>query len=1045
MNIKESSLKIPNDVLSESKFLQLQTEFRQQLPNTLSEISEHWKIIVKNKSNADDLKKISRLTLYLADSAGTYGTDEVSYIARKCYLTFKPFIGGDYPLTESAKITKNLNDCFMQLSVVSKDWLSSDAPILQLEKVKLDRKEKTVYSLLGDDVFSSDLTPQIESNSCNIQRFNKLTEIKIACENKKPMAIIVDSDFVDGDTVGVAAVEYLKEQVNACPPVIFVSDEDDAAYKLKVTRSGVDRYFCRPVKIDKIIHTLTGLNSELHNIPYRVLIIDDDVPLLECYSTVLLDSDMVVLSESKPLEGFNAIEDFLPDVIVLDMYIPECSGEDLVNMIRLDDRWALIPIIFLSGEQDINNQLQAMKLGADDFLVKPVKTNKLVATVTALAKRARKNVKLHRELKNSLRENKYQLISLDQHAIVSTSDVDGRIIHANDKLCEISGYSREELLGQSHRILKSGHHDNDFYNELWSTISSGKIWHGTICNKAKNNGEYWVDSTIVPFLDDKGKPYKYVSIRTDVTNLRASEDRLRISQEFANIGTWDWNIISGELYWSDQIWPLFGFDKENITTTYDNFIDSVHPDDKELVINAITDCRENSNAYDIEHRVVWPDGRIHWLHESGNMVHDSNGDSVHMLGVVRDITAFKTTEQEMIVAREEAEKANLAKSQFLSSMSHELRTPMNAIIGFSQLLKRSDIQPLTELQSSNVDEIMVAGKHLMNLIDEVLNLSKIESGHIELSLSNVNVISVIKESLQLIMPLAQKRGIEIAIIIKNEVIELAQLEKENYSAYIDETRFKQIILNLLSNAVKYNNENGKITLAYDEPKDGLFRVSITDTGNGLNIKQQEQLFTAFNRLGLEKTMVEGFGIGLVITKKLVDHMDGNIGIHSKVGEGSTFWFELPINLENNGKIIKDEIKSNIVEEHNMEQKNEKRTILYVEDNPANLRLVEQVLSSIPQVHMWSAPEPLLGLELASENIPDLILLDINLPGMDGYQVLEKLRNLDSTKDIPVIAISANAMPKDIEKGKKAGFDGYITKPVNVKELIAEVESKLPKI
>lgn len=174
-------------------------------------------------------------------------------------------------------------------------------------------------------------------------------------------------------------------------------------------------------------------------------------------------------------------------------------------------------------------------------------------------------------------------------------------------------------------------------------------------------------------------------------------------------------------------------------------------------------------------------------------------------------------------------------------------------------------------------------------------------------------------------------------------------------------------------------------------------------------------------------------------------MDGKIGINRKVEEGSTFWIELSINLEIGVKEIKDETKRNNVEEYKMVQKNEKRTVLYVEDNPANLRLVEQVLSSIPQIYMWSAPEPLLGLELACENIPDLILLDINLPGMDGYQVLEKLRNQDSTKDIPVIAISANAMPKDIEKGKKAGFDGYITKPVNVKELIAEVESKLPKI
>ena len=225
----------------------------------------------------------------------------------------------------------------------------------------------------------------------------------------------------------------------------------------------------------------------------------------------------------------------------------------------------------------------------------------------------------------------------------------------------------------------------------------------------------------------------------------------------------------------------------------------------------------------------------------------------------------------------------------------------------------------------------------------------------------------------------------------------------------------------------------------------MLRVSVTDTGNGLSFEQTEQLFIAFNRLGVEKTTVSGSGIGLVITKRLVELMEGEIGVNSKVGEGSTFWFELPINLDAVAEKTKDEPRTKRVDEGNMRQSDEKKHVLYIEDNPANLRLVEQVLECIPYIHMWSAPEPLLGLELASENIPDLILLDINLPGMDGYQVLEKLRSQESTKDIPVIAVSANAMPKDIKKSKKAGFDGYITKPVNVKELLEEVEGMLEKV
>jgi len=250
-----------------------------------------------------------------------------------------------------------------------------------------------------------------------------------------------------------------------------------------------------------------------------------------------------------------------------------------------------------------------------------------------------------------------------------------------------------------------------------------------------------------------------------------------------------------------------------------------------------------------------------------------------------------------------------------------------------------------------------------------------------------------------------------------------------------------VLLNLLSNAVKYNSENGNITISCNHTDNQQTRISITDTGPGLSVEQQGHLFKAFNRLGLEGSTIEGTGIGLVITKKIVELMGGNIGVDSQPEEGSTFWIELPCDTSYLSEDNDTDNKSAVAQQLTMHQKSRK-TVLYIEDNPANLRLVSQLLGSIANIHLWSAPEPLLGLELAMEHKPDLILLDINLPGMNGYEVLEELQQCEITSHIPILAISASAMPNDVQKGLNAGFVEYITKPIDLKNLLKSVKKYL---
>lgn len=263
------------------------------------------------------------------------------------------------------------------------------------------------------------------------------------------------------------------------------------------------------------------------------------------------------------------------------------------------------------------------------------------------------------------------LQTIDAHAIVSLSDMHGNILHANDLFCQVSGYRREELIGSNHSIIKSGHHPPTFYEKMWRTISSGRVWQGEICNRNKNGELSWVQSTIMPFPDETGRPYRYLAIRTDITTqkkiaakLKEQEDRLRRSQIYADIGTWDWNIHTGELYWSDRIAPLFGF-ADQVETTYENFLRAVHPEDRPAVNDAIYACVHLSAKYDIEHRVVWPDGTVRWLLERGDVTRNNAGEPQNMLGVVQDITPRKMAELALRTS-----ESRLQEAQRIARLGH---------------------------------------------------------------------------------------------------------------------------------------------------------------------------------------------------------------------------------------------------------------------------------------------------------------------------------------------------------------------------------------
>ncbi len=762
-----------------------------------------------------------------------------------------------------------------------------------------------------------------------------------------------------------------------------------------------------------------------------------------------------------------------------------------------------------------------------------------------------------KELAEKNIELDFQKFALDEHAIVSISDVMGNISYVNDKFCEVSGYSRAELIGQNHRILKSSEHSRMFYEDLWGTIVKGKTWHGEIKNLTKKGAPYWVRASIVPFLDENGKPFQYVAIRTDITEVKEaqatlseSEKRFRVIVEgagdaiyihdrfgkifdvngvasqqvgysrreligmsvaqldaavdFENLReTWDLGEVNPAEYprsletahrrKDGSVFPIevrislimsdegilfvamvrdvtvrkeadqrvkeseetlsaaienvpggfVMFDKEGRLALFNSKFQLLYPSLGDLLVHGMSDREFVDAALDrglyvdaTRNPKEWREKRMRMI-ESKNFVFEdqlSDGRWISVatknmadgsrVSIHSDITTFKQ-------AIEEADNANRAKSEFLSSMSHELRTPMNSILGFGQLLSFDPDQPLSKDQQDSVDHIMKSGRHLLELIDEVLDLAKIEAGKIGVSIEDVAPEDVINECLSIVSTMAQDRGISIS---PGDTVSTLPVIRA------DRMRLKQILLNLMSNGVKYNRVNGSLSIDFRQTAENRLRISVTDTGNGIPTDRQAELFIPFSRLGAENTETEGTGIGLVICKNLIESMHGVIGLDSQLGQGATFWIELPLtSIDDAGD---DASADTLAEEIEEAAKGLSGKILYIEDNKDNLLLMEKIIARIEGLSMVSAYNGEIGIELAKTEQPDIIVLDINLPGMNGIETLEVLRGIESIRDIPVLALSAAATNSNIKRGMAAGFMNYLTKPIDAKALMKELEIAL---
>ena len=537
--------------------------------------------------------------------------------------------------------------------------------------------------------------------------------------------------------------------------------------------------------------------------------------------------------------------------------------------------------------------------------------------------------------------------------------------------------------------------------------------------------------------DAQGKVIGYLLIGTDNTVRKQIEEQLRWTEESFRLmveSVTDYAIVMLDPHglvvsWNSGAQRIKGYTSDEIVGRHfacfypaDDIASGVPQRDLDLVAA--------KGRLEDEGFRARKDGSAFWANVVMTAIRDQNGNLRGFAKLTQDLTERKKVEAEIINARSAAENANLAKSEFLSSMSHELRSPLNAILGFAQLMEMASSPAPTHSQKESIAQILQAGWHLLKLINEILDLTVIESGKMSLSQESVSLTEVMTECHSMMDPQAQQGGIRLSF---------PRLAAPLF-VIADRTRLKQILINLISNAIKYNRSKGTVVVECHTSTPGRTRFSVKDTGAGLTAEEVAQLFQPFNRLGQENGGVAGTGIGLVVCKRLAELMDGMIGVESTVGEGSIFWCELNSATAPQLEILSGAAAAQIAP--NLAVGEPRNTLLYVEDNPANMKLVEQIISNYPAMRLITAVDGNAGVALARATQPDVILMDINLPGISGIEALHLLRVDPLTANIPVVALSANAMDRDVQRGLKLGFFGYLTKPIKIKEFMETLNRAL---
>jgi PAS domain S-box-containing protein len=604
--------------------------------------------------------------------------------------------------------------------------------------------------------------------------------------------------------------------------------------------------------------------------------------------------------------------------------------------------------------------------------------------------------------------------SLNEHSLVTRTCPDGKIIYVNEKFSEVTGYQRHEVIGQSHKMLNSGHHPREFFTQMWDTIKSGKKWRDHIKNKKKNGEYYWVDTSITPIKDEDGNIKEYIAVRNLTTEQKELQEMSQRLQIMAKIGGWTVDVESFTSKWTDQTYRIHGLEPGDAVPIRES-INYYAPHERDRISQYVEDAIQHGLSFDDEFEFINQQKENIWVRAMGEPIFDNQKNVVSLIGCFQDITEIKEKEMALKLARIRAEKSEKIKSDFLANMSHEIRTPMNGVIGMVDLLYDTD---LNADQKEMLNTIKVSGESLLTILNDILDFSKIESGKVQIENIQFNLKNCISDALSLTSFKATEKKIDLRLVYDPSFKQLF---------YGDATRINQIFVNLLSNAIKFTNE-GEVVVSVDQKlisKDQYaMSITVKDTGIGIPEKAQKNLFQAFEQADNSTTRkYGGTGLGLSISQQLATLMQGQISFTSQEGQGSEFTLTIPLKLSHQN-LVKNKVEkqaSAMIQIPN-------HKILVVEDNQVNQKIVQMMLKKMGY-QCEVAENGLEAIQCLKQKNYDLIFMDMQMPEMDGITATKEIIKIHGKKAPPIIAMTANVFEEDKKKCFAAGMKDFVAKPI----------------